>query len=87
MDQTVDAWALRVEVIPRYTHFTGQDVRDLFRTRAVLGERVGWMEGPDGVGPLHFSQNALRIIPMMVHPMTLFTPSIIDRAGLRIANA
>ena len=25
-----------------------------FRTRVVLGEHVGWMEGPEGSGPSNF---------------------------------
>jgi hypothetical protein len=34
---------------------SGQDARDLYRTRVVRREHVGWMEGPVGVGALHFS--------------------------------
>ena len=61
-----------------------------FRTRVVLREHVGWMEGPEGSGPSNFVaflQKALKITPMIEQPTITLTPSIMVKDGLRMAKA
>jgi hypothetical protein len=59
----------------------------LYRNTCVLGEHVGWMEGPVGVrGPPFPAQNNTRIRPMRVQPTTAFTLSISHSFRGRIEN-
>lgn len=61
-----------------------------FRTRVVLREHVGWMEGPEGSGPSNLPrafQNALRITPMIEQPTMALTPSNTASDIFRIPNA
>ena len=63
-----------------------------FRTRVVLREHVGWMEGPEGSGPSNFyrpclDQNRLRISPMMEQPTTALMPSMTDNDDFRMPKA
>jgi hypothetical protein len=75
--------------IPPIQISTRQDATDPFQIHMPSqGVHVGWMEGSDGVGTLHFHvQNSVRIAPMIAQPTTAFTLSINHSAKGRIEKA